>query len=76
MERELDVPYLSKNEDGVFVHEDYARFATLELLIEEVKKLDVCREAAVAELGVFKGKTASCINRNFPDRKLYLFDTF
>ena len=76
MERELDVPYLSKNEDGVFVHEDYTRFAALELLIEEVKKLDVCREAAVAELGVFRGKTASCINRKFPDRKLYLFDTF
>ncbi len=30
----------------------------------------------VAEAGVFQGEFASVINRNFPDRKLYLFDTF
>lgn len=76
MERELDVPYLSKNEDGLFVHEDYARFAALELLIEEVKKIDGYPDAALAELGVFRGKTALCINEKFPDRKFYLFDTF
>ena len=30
----------------------------------------------VAEAGVFQGEFASVINSNFPDRKLYLFDTF
>lgn len=30
----------------------------------------------VAELGVYRGDFASVINRIFPDRKLYLFDTF
>lgn len=31
---------------------------------------------AVAEAGVYKGGCARIINRLFPDRKLYLFDTF
>lgn len=30
----------------------------------------------VAECGVFKGDSAKFINKFFPDRKLYLFDTF
>ena len=30
----------------------------------------------VAEAGVFQGEFASVLNRNFFDRKLYLFDTF
>ncbi len=30
----------------------------------------------VAEAGVFQGEYASVINKSFPDRKLYLFDTF
>jgi O-methyltransferase len=33
-------------------------------------------EGAVAELGVFRGFNASAMNHFFPDRKLYLFDTF
>lgn len=33
-------------------------------------------EGAVAEAGVFKGNTARRINYLFPDRTLYLFDTF
>lgn len=34
------------------------------------------KDGAVAEAGVFQGDFAKEINRNFPDRKLYLFDTF
>ncbi len=41
-------------------------------LIFEDKKI----EGAVAELGVYRGDFAKCINRVFPNRKLYLFDTF
>lgn len=34
------------------------------------------QEASVAEAGVFAGDFAKWINYYFPDRKLYLFDTF
>ena len=53
---------------------DYIRLSTLELVAEEIngKKLP----GSVAELGVYKGKFARYINQYFPDRKLYLFDTF
>lgn len=33
-------------------------------------------KGAVAECGVYKGEFAYYINKYFPDRKLYLFDTF
>lgn len=33
-------------------------------------------EGSIAEAGVYKGGTAAIMNRLFPDRKLYLFDTF
>ncbi|MDD4200549.1 MAG: macrocin O-methyltransferase [Eubacteriales bacterium] len=33
-------------------------------------------DGAVAELGVYKGDTAAELNSFFPDRQLYLFDTF
>lgn len=37
---------------------------------------NVDKEYAVAEGGVFQGMFAAEINKKFPDRKLYLFDTF
>lgn len=33
-------------------------------------------DGAVAELGVYRGDFAAVIQKSFPDRKLYLFDTF
>jgi len=51
---------------------DYVRLATLELLC---RRLDGVPGAA-AELGVYKGFFARCINQLLPDRKLYLFDSF
>lgn len=33
-------------------------------------------QGAVAELGVYRGDFAKVINEAFPDKKLYLFDTF
>lgn len=53
---------------------DYIRLATLELASYEIKKKGLAGN--VAELGVYKGKFAKYINQYFPDRKLYLFDTF
>lgn len=51
---------------------DYVRLGTLELLC---RRLD-CVPGAAAELGVYRGQFARCINRLLPDRTLYLFDSF
>lgn len=51
---------------------DYVRLATLELLC---RRLDDVPGAA-AELGVYRGFFARCINQLMPERKLYLFDSF
>ena len=51
---------------------DYVRLAALELLC---RRLDTVPGAA-AELGVYRGFFARCINQLLPDRALYLFDSF
>lgn len=48
------------------------RKATLLRLVKRTAGL----AGAVAELGVYKGGFAAVLNGLFPDRKLYLFDTF
>ena len=53
---------------------DYIRLSTLELVSHEINKKQL--QGSVAELGVYKGKFARYINQYFPDRSLYLFDTF
>ena len=51
---------------------DYVRVATLELLRRRIRELP----GALAELGVYRGGFAREINRRFPERTLYLFDSF
>ena len=51
---------------------DYVRLATLELLCRRLEKIP----GAAAELGVYRGFFARCINQLNPKRKLYLFDSF
>ena len=62
--------------DVVRLHDIYADFdirsRCLQELAERVSKVP----GAVAELGVYKGDTAWQINKFFPDRHFYLFDTF
>ncbi len=53
---------------------DYIRVGSLERVAEEIYANSVA--GSVAELGVYKGDFAKHINSAFPDRKLYLFDTF
>lgn len=53
---------------------DYCRFRTFELLADEINKKHM--EGDVAELGVYKGTFSRLINAKFPNKKLYLFDTF
>src|SRR3989338_5554484 len=69
----LKRPRLIKvNEPGLY--SDYIRLATLELCAFEVTNKNI--PGSVAELGVYRGDFAKKINEAFPDRKLYLFDTF
>lgn len=56
------------------VSTDVVRAAALDLAAREIAETGV--EGAVAEVGVFQGDFAQLINRRFPDRTLYLFDTF
>lgn len=51
---------------------DYVRIKTLEGLCLRLSGVP----GAAAELGVYKGAFARCINALLPDRRLYLFDSF
>jgi len=53
---------------------DFIRISSLELIMHEIAEKNV--PGAVAELGVYYGGFAKFISLCFPDRKLYLFDTF
>ncbi len=57
-----------------FYNEDYFRYATFQMIAEEIKRNKI--QGDVAELGVFKGRFARCINNEFSDRRIFLFDTF
>lgn len=78
--KEIELQLKSLNYEGtIFNINDFKKYidlrlSSLRLIASEVneKKLEGC----VAELGVYKGKFASEINKLFPDKKLYLFDTF
>lgn len=84
MIREIDVGLDKKNNKEYSIDEfkntskmyvsDYVRVKTFELLSEEIKKRSIKGETA--ELGVFRGDFAEIINAAFPNRTLYLFDTF
>jgi O-methyltransferase len=53
---------------------EYIRLSSLELCATEIYEKHI--EGCVAECGVYMGNFAKNINKAFPDRKLYLFDTF
>lgn len=53
---------------------DFVRVSTVELLTKEIYENNIKGE--VAELGVYRGDFSKLISDCFPDRKLYLFDTF
>ena len=53
---------------------DFVRMTALELCSREITRRRV--QGAAAELGVYKGGFARCINALLPERRLYLFDSF
>lgn len=59
---------------SINVSGDFVRISSLELCAFEIEKKGL--KGNVAELGVYKGDFAKVINRVFPNRILYLFDTF
>ena len=65
---QLSRPLLPEQDLG----NDYVRLATLELLCRRLTHVS----GAAAELGVYKGFFARCINQLLPERTLYLFDSF
>ncbi|MDR0540056.1 MAG: TylF/MycF family methyltransferase [Spirochaetaceae bacterium] len=58
----------------VFTQTDTIRYQMLALVAGEIKDKKI--RGCVAELGVYKGDFAKKINGHFPDKTLYLFDTF
>ncbi|HXB45024.1 MAG TPA: TylF/MycF/NovP-related O-methyltransferase [Puia sp.] len=66
--------YLNRKREIDKNYFDYIRLAALELISYEISKKKLVGN--VAELGVYKGKFARYINQFFPDRSLYLLDTF
>jgi O-methyltransferase len=63
-----------KRNEYIYSASDYFRLSSLELAAYEIYANNI--KGNVAELGVFRGDFAKFINMSFPDRKLYLFDTF
>lgn len=57
---------------GAYLEGDYVRVKTLEAICARLKAVP----GAAAELGVYRGSFARCINGLLPERKLYLFDSF
>lgn len=53
---------------------NYIRVCSLDLVAKEVQANGAA--GSVAELGVYQGEFARSIHSAFPERKLYLFDTF
>lgn len=51
---------------------DYVRLKTLEMLCGQIEGVP----GAAAELGVYRGAFARCINALLPERTLFLFDSF
>jgi len=65
---------LDKKRQKFVFETDYIRASSLELIANEIYDKNI--QGCVAELGVYRGSFAKYINRAFPDKKLYLFDTF
>jgi hypothetical protein len=63
----------SKSE-GTTSEDDFCRIMSIQLAAQRIVEKKI--PGAIAELGVYRGELAAVLNRLFPDRTLYLFDTF
>lgn len=60
--------------EGTTSEDDFCRIMSIQLAAQRIVERRV--PGAIAELGVYRGELAAILNRLFPDRTLYLFDTF
>lgn len=73
LEKELKIPY--EKIDDLFIRQYFMSFEVfLEHFAMYCKAKNIAGE--IAELGVYQGDSAKRLNAYFPDKKLYLFDTF
>ena len=70
----FDVRGEDKGLRGGYTSTDYVRIKCFELVAREIVRRKI--PGAVAEAGVFRGEFAQHINAIFPDRTLYLCDSF
>jgi O-methyltransferase len=68
------VMYMKARDEAIDNYHDYFRISSLDLMASKIKEEKI--PGACAELGVFQGEFARFINKYFPAKKLYLFDTF
>ncbi len=61
-------------QDERLYYQDYLRYRTFELVAREIKNNGV--KGNLAEMGVYKGTFSALINGVFPEKLLYLYDTF
>lgn len=59
--------------DAIY-EDDFFRYRTFELIADEIRNNNI--GGSLAEIGVFRGDFSALINAKFPERDLYMFDTF
>ncbi len=70
----MDKGHIFDDRSEDYYERDYFRYRTFEMLADVVISKGL--EGSVAELGVFRGDFSRLINQKFPDRTMYLFDSF
>ena len=69
------VPYLTEQQKhGLVASGDPVRYGTIFLSLKKIDEDKI--PGSIAECGVYKGVLSKFLHSIFPDRKLYLFDTF
>lgn len=69
------VPYLTQGQkERLAMSGDPVRYGTIYLSLRQIFESGISGE--MAECGVYKGDTSRFLHEIFPDRRLYLFDTF
>ncbi|HUI31377.1 MAG TPA: TylF/MycF/NovP-related O-methyltransferase [Candidatus Acidoferrales bacterium] len=69
------VPYLSQDQKaGLVASGDPVRYGTIFLSLEKINTDNI--PGSIAECGVYKGVLSKFLHKVFPERQLFLFDTF
>ena len=61
-------------DDDIYLYKDITRSGTLAMVADEIKVRGI--QGEIAELGVAYGDFSKLMNKLFPEKKIYLFDTF